>query len=86
MPEMQEQFLAMSMDGRYAGRSRPSMASTALGLLPGRNAGAISGDVHGWTVWASYSPITASMRSRRTTMRPCSRLVRITESGPMAVT
>jgi len=43
MPEMQEQFPAMSMDGRYAGLSRPSMASEALGLLPGGNAGAISG-------------------------------------------
>jgi hypothetical protein len=33
MPEMQEQFLAMAMDGRYAG-----------------NAGAISGNGHGWPV------------------------------------
>jgi len=33
MPEMQEQFPAMAMDGRYAG-----------------NAGAISGDSHGWPV------------------------------------
>jgi len=41
----------MSMDGRSAGRSRPSMASSALGLLPGRNAGAISGDADvGWAL------------------------------------
>jgi len=32
-PEMQEQFPAMIMDGRYA-----------------ENAGAISGDGHGWSV------------------------------------
>jgi hypothetical protein len=32
---MQEQIPAMAMDGRYAGLSRPSMASEALGLLPG---------------------------------------------------
>jgi hypothetical protein len=33
MPEMQEHFPAMAMDGRYAG-----------------NAGAFSGDGHGWPV------------------------------------
>src|SRR6188508_2143411 len=41
MPEMQEHFPAIAMDG---GLSRPSMASEALGLLPiayAGNAGAI---------------------------------------------
>jgi hypothetical protein len=43
MPEMQEQFPAIAMDG---GLSRSSMAFEALGLLPvvyAGNAGAISG-------------------------------------------
>ena len=38
------------------------------------------------TEWPDHSPRTASIRSRRTTTRACSRLVRITESGPIAVT
>jgi len=61
----------MSMDGRYAGLSRPSMASEALGLLPVGNAGAIAGDVHGWTVCRPLSAIHGLRGTRAPARRQC---------------
>jgi len=63
MPEMQEQFPVMSMDGRYAGNAGQFPVMSTDGRYAG-NAGAVSGYVHGWTV----------CRKRRSSFRLCPRM------------